>query len=303
MNFGTILQNIYDTVGYAPATPDSMTIRRIKAQVNNVYRDIMGRKGFGPLRQAVLTFPSVAGIPDAVLPLAASRIIIVVDRTNMQPLDKRTLQEIRFDDPGQVASAAFPYEYWVENLASATFRDPTTADSIFLKSTNAADNTQTVYMDVILSTGGMRSLSVALNGTTAVNLSAAVSNIVMVKKFYLSAVAQGEVVATQTNGSGTEIARIPIGKTFSRYSRIGLHPTPTGVNTYYADVELSIDDLVNNSDEPLLDEDFHWLLECGVLMKEYNTPRRQLPIQYANEKSRWNEGISNLTAQIGRAHV
>lgn len=298
MRFGLILQSVYDQLGYSPNTPDNATVRRIKQHANDVYREIMGKKGFGPLRQATLTFQSVANIPDAVLPQVASRVIAIVDRTNMSPLDPRSLQDIRLDDPGASLTSTFPYEYVVLNLSAATFRDPSTADSVFVKSTAAGDTTQTAFVDVILSNGMPRSLSVALNGTTAVNLSASVSNIVAVKKFYVSAVTAGDVVLTQTSGVGTELARIPVGRTFSRYSRILLHPTPTTVNTYYADVELAIDDLSNDYDEPILPEDFHWLIETGVLMREYNSPKRQLPVLYSAEKARFTMGVSDLTSRV-----
>ena len=80
-----------------------------------------------------------------------------------------------------------------------------------------------------------------------------------VTKFYLSAVAAGFVTLFDAAVAGNELARIEIGKAYSRYVGIQLFPTPSAAVTYYVDYTRVIPDMVNPADEPLLPEDFHEL--------------------------------------------
>src|SRR5260221_8494845 len=114
-----------------------------------------------------------------------------------------------------------------------------------------------------------------MNGLTAVSFGATLTWL-QITKFYIqlgtgaTTTAVGNVTLNSVSGLGAELSRITAGHSYARYSRLHLHPTPTQVNTYYADVVLHVEDLANADDEPFLPEDFHYLLKVGAKRKEYD---------------------------------
>lgn len=68
---------------------------------------------------------------------------------------------------------------------------------------------------------------------------------------------------------GTQLAAIPAGQASATCLGIQLWPTPTTVITYALDYVRKIPEVVAGPDEPLLPEDFHWLLVEGALIKEW----------------------------------
>jgi len=90
-----------------------------------------------------------------------------------------------------------------------------------------------------------------------------------VTKFYIDAVGVGFVSLYDASTSGNELARLPIGQTFSRCLALEWWPIQTADTTEYVDYTRRIFDLVNGADAPLLPSDFHDLLALGVRAKEY----------------------------------
>lgn len=292
MTFGEMQAEYMDQLSYGDA-PSPIALTRMRRNLNLAYRELLGKKGLGRLRRKVLTFASVASTPFATLPLAASKVIIICDRTNMIPLDEISLQDIRFNDPGNVSSSSAPYAYAIQNLAAPVNRDPTAAAELFVKSTSAIDGAGlTAYITGVVTGGYQRTVSIPMNGVTAVSLASSITTWESITKFYLSSPAKGDVTLTMTSGAGTELAFIPYGKAMSRYSRIILFPPPSAAVTYYADVELAVEDLVNLHDEPIFQEDFHWIITCSAMMRELL--KKEKAPQYAAEKARLKEGISEL---------
>jgi hypothetical protein len=115
-----------------------------------------------------------------------------------------------------------------------------------------------------------------------------------VTKLYLSAAAVGIVTFHQSTSVGTEIARIPIGRQITRYTKVQLYGTPTQSLTYYADIDRHIEDLVNAGDEPYLPEDYHYLIPIAIRAKEYR--KREKWEAVAVEKQAWKDGVSSLKA-------
>lgn len=287
---------LYDHFGYG-SSPASAVVTRLLRNLNIAYRELMTGRGMSHLRRAILTFDSVANQPYAVLPQAASRILTIQDRTNTRRLTKRTLEDLRYGDPGLSSSSSVPYEYVIENLSSPVARDPSNASELFVDSTSAGD-TQSTYFSGIITGGYERSVTATLTGTTAVTLSAAITSWLFAKKWNLASVAVGTVTLHEDSGAGTELARIPIGKASARHSRLLLYPTPSAVVTYHADVELLVESLDNPFDEPILPVDYHWLVPCGAMMREYQ--KREKHTEYSIEKARWKEGSSALRSYVQR---
>lgn len=293
-----MMDELVDQFSMGP-DPGQAVLRRFQRNLNTAYREILTKKGFASLRRKVLPFTSVSGSPFAVLPQAASRIVVIADRTNKLLLDECSLQEIRWDDPGLASTTSVPSIYVIENMAAPVARDPSAAAELFVKSTSALDGTGVdVTVNGVITGGYERDTHAAMNGVTAVTIDASITTWEQIKRFRLNELASGTVTLHETSGAGTELARIPIGRSSARYTRIMLHPVPSVAVTYYADVELFVDGLASPYDEPCFNEDWHWLLPCGAMMREYQ--KKEKHTEYANEKGRWDKGIAGLQAFVAK---
>lgn len=305
MNLGQMRLELYDLFGFS-ANPEAEVVRRFDRFINNVYREMMAEKGVGRLRRWVMPFSSVANDPFAVMPVVCSKIITIVDRTNQQLMAPVDIQDIVWDDPGQTSLVAVPNMYAIINLSAALAIDPSDPSELFVKSTDVDDAAgMTAYVQAILQGGYPKPLQVALNGTTAASLDAVTTTVTGAMKFFLSSRAEGDVTLHEDSGAGTELARIPAGRTFSRYSKIQLHPTPTAVVEYHANIEVAIEDLESEMDEPLVLEDFHWVITAGAAVREWL--RKGDATQAAIENQRYISGkrehklrIANLSGVPGQ---
>lgn len=305
MNLGQIEASLYDRFGFR-GTPQADVTTRLRRYINMTQRQIMGAKGMSRLRRGVIPFVSVANAYTAVLPQAAVNVFTITDRVNNWVLDSVSMEDIRARNPGLTYTTSYPQAYAIMNYASPVALDPTTASELFVKSDSASDGvTKKVMIEGIITGGYYQTASVALNGVTAVSLSAAITSWVEVTKLYIAPVtgttvlvAAGNVTLNQGSGIGTELARIPPGKYAARYTRIHWDMPPTGANTYYADIDRHIEDMATVSDEPYLPEDYHWLLESGAAMREYK--RRKQLSDYGAEKTDFKEGMDRMKVWLRR---
>lgn len=297
MKLGEIESSLYDTLGFQ-STPDGSVTRKLRREINLAHRQLLTKRQLSTLRRKTLSFTSVANSDVAVLPQAAVHIAAIVDRTNRLTLDPISLQEVRFRDPGRAFTGAIPDSYCLETWNSPVALDPSAASQLFVISDSASDATGlNAYIEGIITGGYYRKANVAMSGLTAVALDSAVTWEI-ITKFYISGPAKGNVTLHQTSGVGTELARITSGRSYARYTRLILSDIPGSSITYWADVEIHVEDMVNPNDEPLLPEDFHWLLECGALRKEWQKKEKiQL---WRVEEARWIEGKADLLAWMAR---
>lgn len=298
MNLGDIELAIYDRLNFN-STPDSVIRRQVKSDINIGHREILGMKGFGILRRKVLPAVSVASSPYMVLPQAATAIITIIDRANNRILRPVSLQDVRYRDPGQNFTGSIPDSYTVLSYASAVALDPSAAASLFAISDSALDGTgTTVNVEGIVTGGLYRRASIAMNGLTAVNLDSTVTSWISVLKFYISALAGGNVTLREGSGVGTELSRIQTGRSYPRYTQLYLSGIPAAAQTYYCDVELHVEDMVNGMDEPLIPEDYHYLLISSAL-RRYYLKRRDFE-SLRSETLTWNMGLGNLATFVRR---
>jgi hypothetical protein len=245
-------------------------VTRIKRYVNEGVRAILREPGLGRLADsdAPYSFASVASTARYALPEAVARVYRISERTNDRTLEAMPMDRYRRVEPDAASNSGTPSHYVpMGRVAVAT--QPADASSLFVKSTSASDTTQTAYVEVLITGGYRRTASVTLTGTTAVNLSSAITTGEVIEDFYLSAVAVGTVTLHEDSGAGAELARITIGALRPRYYGLYLWPTPAAAVTYYVDYRREILDLVNDTDEPVLPTDFHTLLCAYARMREY----------------------------------
>lgn len=294
MNLTAILLECYRRTG-ASSTPQAEVITRMTSSVNLTHRQILGTPGFEGLRDDTITFSSVTGQVLYGLPPAITRIESITDRTTMLRLTARSLDDIRGADPGLVTSGLV--DSYVIRGYQQVATQPIVASGLWAVSSSAGDTTQKVYAETIV-TGGYPQVPVVagttITGTTRVQLGTLATHIEVVK-FYISATAVGTISLFDAAAAGNELARIPIGGTYARYLQIQLYPTPTSAILYYVDYVRTVAEMVNGTDEPLLPDDFHWLLVEGACLKEWT---KKDDDRRVDAQRTFNQGVSALKYHV-----
>lgn len=288
MNLTTLLLECYRRSATSSAPPADV-VTRFTGFLNTTHRQMLGLPGFESLRDDTITFASVSGQLYYGLPPVVTRIEAITDRTTMLRLRAMSLDDLRAGDPGLVTSG--PSDSYILRGLQQVAQQPSVASELFVKSTSAADTTQTATIEGVRTGGSFKTLTVTLTGTTAKTFSATFNDFVEVTKFYLSAAGAGTITLTQTSGAGTELARLQIGETYARYLQLQLYPTPTSAITYFVDYVRTMPEMVNGTDEPLVPDDFHWVLVEGALLKEWT---KRDDDRRVDAKREYERGLSAL---------
>lgn len=286
MTLTTILADCYRRLNFE-GTPATAVSTRLTAFVNEAHRRILGTPGLESLRRETVSFPSVASTSTYALPQAVSRILSIYETTNDLRLQERGVQWYHENLPDTATTTGTP-EIYVPLGYTAVAAQPSAAAQLLVDSTSASD-TGTAYIEVIRTGGYRGAYSVAMTGTTAVNLGP--SDTIAVTKFYLSAAAAGTVTLVQTAEGGTVLSTIPIGGAVGKYWEIALWPTPAAAVTYYVDAEIEIPDMANAGDEPRLPSDWHWLVATGARMMEYE---KQDDSRFMSARQEFERGLRDL---------
>lgn len=266
MNFLALKQRLARRRNKNASTIDTLTNARLGDFFNEVHRELLSKPGMAKLRDDVTTFATVASQQRYALPeQGIAKLNRVWDATGQWRLRKRDLAWLREVDPNPPTGNA---EYWIPLSYTQVHTQPADASEIFAKSTAVGDTTQTIYVEGIITGGYRRTASATLNGTTAVTLNSAITNFIQIDKCYLSAVAVGIITLHEDSGSGTELSRIAIGDLYAKFLSFLLYPTPAAVRTLSVDFTRGIADMSNDTDEPLIPEDFHDLLIDLADLKE-----------------------------------
>lgn len=265
MTLEDILAGVCRKLGYA-SSPSADTTERLMGFVNEAHRRLLGLPGMTVLRQAQTTFSTVASTPQYSLPQDVVRIVGLRDTTNDLVLHGQPWEWYQNIEPDPSASTGVS-TFWVPAGFSAVSVQPTDASKVYVDSTSASD-TGICHVEGTRTGGYPFTQATTMTGTTAVQIGSW-SDVVSVTKFYLSASAVGTVTLHEDADGGTELARIPIGQTSAKYLRVALWPTPSSAATITLDYIRQIPELRSPHDEPLLPTDFHWLLDAGTRMLEY----------------------------------
>lgn len=248
-----------------PATPDTETQDRIKAFINQRHRTLMATPGMDEFRRAEGTFTSVVDVARVALPQALARIesLFQTDPNNWR-LTEKSIDWLRSVNPQQNSGTP---QIYVPKGYEYVAKQPVDASAVFVKSSSASD-TGTVYVQGVRTGGIIGSAQVAMTGVTAVQIGS-FTDWIQIDKVYLSTAAVGSVTLHEDSGIGTELAQVSIGRYRPYYFVILLWPTPAEVQTYSFDYQREILDMVQDTDEPYLPNDYHDLLSIGGRMDEY----------------------------------
>jgi hypothetical protein len=266
VTFKQLVDDTLDRLNYDSTAVTSAPRTRIGRLINIWHRRILGDSKYAHLRDDSITFASVAAQARYGLPPSIMRINAIYETTNNNRLVMRDMSWY-LADPQGLAQQAVP-TVWVPKGLSAVIQQPATT-GLWAASSSASDTTQKVNADVIRTGGYIQTLTQAtLTGTTRVAITSTVTDIIDVLKFNVSAACLGSVSLYDAAVAGNEIARIPVGRTTSRYFTIYLWGTPSSAITYTVECRRQIQDLVLDIDEPMLPEDFHWILSACARYEE-----------------------------------
>ncbi len=287
MTFLELQQDTWRRLNKA-TTPDTATQTRIKAFLNQRHRTLLTQPGMDQLRNGTTSFASVSGTARVALAQTITRINALYQSTNNWRLGEKTLDWLRTADPQQNSGTPVVYVPVGYEYVSV---QPSNASQLWAKSDSASD-TSTIRIEGVRTGGYPASASAVLTGTTAVQIGT-FSDWTQVDKVYLSTAAVGFVSLYEDSGTGTALSTIRIGAVRPYYFVILLWPTPSEVLTYGVDYTRTITDMVQDTDEPLLPEDFHDLLSMGARMDEY---------EKTDDKREWNDKYELLQFWLhGRA--
>ncbi len=250
---------------------DSATQARIRAFANETQQEIVSEPGMETLLFDNVTFASVASTPEYSLPPVVARIIDVRETTNRTRLGMKSQDWYRTLYPSPTVITGISTD-WVDLGFTAYALQPTAAAELFVKSSSASDTgaTNNAYLEGYITGGYARtSAAIPLNGVTGVSFGSAITTWIEITKFYLDFTPVGNITINQGSGAGTELARIPIGNTYSRYRRIALVVCPASVLTYTVEFERDVTDMSVANDQPVLPVRFHRLIAVGARAKEY----------------------------------
>lgn len=274
MTFLELKQRIARRTGKNAASLDAATSTLLGDFINEAHREELRKPGRERLRQATVTFASVASQKLYALPEhGIARINRITETTNDTKLVYRTPEWLDTVAPDPTTGTPWA---WVERGASAgAHTQPSDASAVFADSTSASD-TGTAYVEGLRTGGFFGSASQTMTGTTAVQVGS-ITDWIVITKFYLSTAAVGTVTLHEDASGGTELSKIAIGDVTPHYLVFQLYPTPAAVITYTADVTRAIPDMSTSTDEPLLPVDFHDVLLYRAQMKAFtksDDPRR-----------------------------
>jgi hypothetical protein len=287
MTLDMILADCYRRTGF-DANPDAKVTTRFLGFLNETHHQLLSLPGMEQLRRSTLTFASVASQSQYAMPPIVGRVLSVVDAANRVPLGSQSWSWYRNTDPDPSSITGTPEAYIPYGL-SAVSKQPADASQVWVDSTSASD-TGVCYTEGFRTGGYAFSAATTMNGVTAVQIGS-YTDIIEITKFYLGTTAVGDVTLNENASGGTELGKIPIGSTFARFWTMALWPTPASALTYTIDCDRIVPEMLTPNDQPLLPEDFHYLLPIGVRMKEYE---KQDDTRYSVAAREWARGVSDL---------
>lgn len=283
----TLEQAVYRDFGYADS-PATAILNRVRGYLNDRHRRLLVRPGLEKLRMQTGTLTLVASTPIYGLDLPIQKLLKVVDTTNDQALEQRTLDWYRRVDPDPQSGTQ---EYWIPMRWGPALRD-IGGTGLWVVSTSASDTTQAVNVETINTAGSHTQTTATLNGTTRVQIGTATTHQRLLRFAHdAAAAAVGVIELYDASSAGNRVSAIHVGRTNAQLLTIALWPTPAAADTLRLDYLHHIRDFSVAYDEPQLPLDFHYLVSVGAKIDE---ARHKDDARWRQWQDEWEEGIVQL---------
>lgn len=266
MNLRELTDGVLDHFNYS-TDGSSEARQRVQRFINEWHRRILAKPGMDRLRQSSISVTSTASSPTIVVPESVGKILRIYDTTNRITLEERFFDWYRFAEADPTNHTGTPTVWVPMGDIGCSALGATSGTGMWVESTSASD-TQRVTIEGIRLGGHVWSDTVLLTGLTRVQIGS-LTDWTEITKVRLDLPAVGIVTLYKVNAAGTALATISPGYTASHYRQIALWPTPAAAVAYTIDHQRNILDMRSEFDEPLIPEDFHWLLDRGAKCNEY----------------------------------
>jgi len=220
------------------------------------------------------TFDTVSSTADYVLERDIDRIGLL--RQTNSPLKLTQVPDEKFfeliPNPTDSGNPRW-YRLWEADGVATRLSTADTIDVVSSSAGDAGDSALSVTVSGYDANGIWRTETYALNGTTVVSgtVSFAAREIFVSKQKNTT----GTITVTENSG-GTTLVVLGPNERSPRFKILSLYPIPSSAITMYIEYYGRIPTLVNDSDSPLFDEKWHYVLRLGGLAKTY---------QYLNQES------------------
>lgn len=297
MTFDDILNQVAQRLNYKNGlTADARA--RMLGYLANRHRELVSKVG-AKLRDVVgaPVLTSVSGQQLYALPPNIKVLKRLYDLVNRRYIYPVTAGLVRVMNPGgQTTNFGLPVRF--ADIGYIPYQHPmsnTTGSTLLVSSTSATDNALSATVEYVRAGGYTTSASVAIASGVQTQIGSD-ADIVEVTKFYVANTAVGTITLAE-GGSNNTISTIGPNQTFARFRGILMDPTPNANLAYTGDfTRIITDPLLNSKDEPLIDEDWQWLLVSGVLMDEAG--KNENSAGYLQAQDEWNQGILDLTSDL-----
>lgn len=297
MTFDDVLAQVAARLNYKNGlTPDAKT--RMLGYLANRHRQLVAKVG-AKLRDVVgaPVLTTVSGQQLYALPANIKAIKRLYDLVNRRYIYPVNVGIVRLTNPGgQTTNFGLPVRF--ADVGYIPYQLPmsnTTGSTLLVSSTSATDNALSATVEYVRAGGYTTSASVAIASGVQTQVGSD-ADIVEITKFYVANTAVGTITLAE-GGSNNTISTIGPNQTFARFRGILMDPTPNANLAYTGDFTRTITDpLLNSKDEPLIDEDWQWLLVSGVLMDEHS--KNENSAGYLQAQNEWEQGILDLTSDM-----
>lgn len=278
MTFKELQDDTLDRLQYDSSATTSGPRTRIKRLINQAHRTLLADPKFSKMRDSKFLFSTVASQAQYGLPSGVGKIKRIFDAaTNNPRLIERSPDWLRYDSRADLNTGT-PYCFIPYGLRPISKLPASTGSGIWVVSSSAADTSTALLAraDALRSDGFQVQLGpVTLAGTARTQLGAR-TDIVDLTKLFLATQAQGDISIYDASSSGNLLGTIPVGQLQARYYLIQLYPVPSSVIAYTVECQLAIFDMAQDSDGPLMPDDFHHLLTLKAIRQELIDYKKQL---------------------------
>lgn len=233
--------------------------------VNAVYRDVLDA-GFVPHEHREFTFASVAGTSQYGMPLYVRKVVNIEDPTNNMSIWDITARTFDKNYPGTTERGTPKVSYSLGVRGVQKFPAANGTLSVVSSSTADSGSSYQIRITGFNAVGTLVTELVTMNGTSSVATSNSYSATLGVERI-TKAPASGYAFTgnvTVTDSSSSTISILPVWWMSPDYEWIEFQPIPDAAVTYTTRVEMRKPPLVNDSDWPEFDQEFHDLLIWGT---------------------------------------
>lgn len=193
-----------------------------------------------------------------------SKIINFWDETS--PMQLRHMGEPRFrgkvPDPSSTTGDPYLYRF----IGYSPFQNqPTSASQISFVSDDAADTTQTIFVQGLDGSGILVDEEVALDGITPANTTFSYTKVLSFSK---SAETAGKLTVTSNSGAVTNVVISGNDRHIS-HPIVELYSVPSNARTLYYDFVMKLPSIYQDNDSSLIPEQYHDAIELYAKTKVY----------------------------------